>query len=148
VRWVQVQANDVGSLGGNSSCAKIRSRSSTPHLAGLPGLGASRSPGMPLSAKRRRDGPTVFGRTPISMATSSLRLRCKQAKTIWVNGTTVVASIASNFDQFAQSVKVGLFTFGIVEVAGGRDSLRYLIAERAPVNVSDARKWPLRAVRR
>jgi hypothetical protein len=67
---------------------------------------------------------------------------------VWVNGATVVASIAHHFDQFAQSVKVGPFTFDIVEVAGGKVTLRYLIAERAPVNVADARKWPLRAVRR
>ena len=67
---------------------------------------------------------------------------------VWVNGATVVASITHNFDQFAQSVKVGPFTFDIVEVAGGKVTLRYQIAERAPVSVGDARKWPLRTIRR
>ena len=66
---------------------------------------------------------------------------------VWVNGTTVVASIAHNFDQFAKTVKVGPFTFEIIEVVGGKVTLRYDIVERAPVNGAEARKWPMRAVR-
>ena len=65
---------------------------------------------------------------------------------VWVNGTTVVASIAHNFDQFAKTIKVGPFAFDIVEVAGGKVTLRYEIAERAAVNSTEARKWPMRTV--
>lgn len=67
---------------------------------------------------------------------------------VWVNGATVVASIAHNFDQFAKTIKVGPFTFDIIEVSGGKVTLRYEIAERAPVSGAEARKWPMRAVRR
>lgn len=67
---------------------------------------------------------------------------------VWVNGATVVASIAHNFDQFAKTIKVGPFAFDIIEVSGGRVTLRYEIAERAPVNGAEARKWPMRTVRR
>jgi len=38
----------------------------------------------------------------------------------WVNGASVVASIAHNFDQFAKTVKVGPFAFDTVEVSGGK----------------------------
>jgi hypothetical protein len=65
-----------------------------------------------------------------------------------INGATVVASIAHNFDQFAKTVKVGPFAFDIVEVSGGKVTLRYEIAERATANGAEARKWPMRAVRR
>ena len=67
---------------------------------------------------------------------------------VWVNGATVVTSISHNFDQFAQSVKVGPFSFDIVEVAGGQVTLRYQIADRAPVNSVEVRKWPMRTFRR
>jgi hypothetical protein len=67
---------------------------------------------------------------------------------VWVNGATVVASIAHSFDQFAKTVKVGPFTFEIIEVPGGLVTLRYEIAERRPVNFAEARKWPMRAIRR
>ncbi len=67
---------------------------------------------------------------------------------VWVNGATVVASIAHNFDQFAKTIKVGPFAFDIVEVSGGKVTLRYEIAERAPVNSAEARTWPMRTVRR
>jgi hypothetical protein len=67
---------------------------------------------------------------------------------VWVNGATVVASFAHNFDQFAKTIKVGPFTFDIMEVSGGKVTLRYEIAERAPVNGAEARKWPMRTVRR
>lgn len=67
---------------------------------------------------------------------------------VWVNGATVVASIAHNFDQFAKTIKVGPFTFDIIEVSGGKVTLRYEIAERAAVSGAEARKWPMRTVRR
>lgn len=63
---------------------------------------------------------------------------------VWVNGATVVSSTARNFDQFAKVVKIGPFAFEIVEAGGGKVSLRYEIAERAPINASDLAKWPLR----
>lgn len=67
---------------------------------------------------------------------------------VWVNGATVVTSISHNFDQFAKTVKVGPFAFDIIEVSGGKVTLRYEIAERAPVNGAEAKKWPMRTVRR
>ena len=67
---------------------------------------------------------------------------------VWVNGATVVASIAHNFDQFAKTIKVGPFAFDIVEVSGGKVTLRYEITERAPVNSAEARQWPMRTIRR
>jgi hypothetical protein len=67
---------------------------------------------------------------------------------VWVNGATVLASIGHNFDQFAKTVKVGPFSFDIVEVSGGKVTLQYEIAERATVNGAEARKWPMRTVRR
>jgi len=67
---------------------------------------------------------------------------------LWVNGATVVASIAHNFDQFAKTIKVGPFAFDIIEVSGDKVTLRYEIAQRAPVNGAEARNWPMRAVRR
>lgn len=66
---------------------------------------------------------------------------------VWVNGATVVSSTARNFDQFAKSVKIGPFTFEIVEAAAGKVSLRYEIAERAAITESDLAKMPLRRMR-
>jgi len=67
---------------------------------------------------------------------------------VWVNAAAVVSSTAHHFDQFAKDIKVGPFTFEVVDVSEGRVTLRYQIAERAPLDSSAARKWPLRAVRR
>lgn len=63
---------------------------------------------------------------------------------VWVNGTTVVSSTARNFDQFAKVVKIGPFSFDVVEAGAGKVSLRYEIAERAPVSAQDLAKMPLR----
>lgn len=73
---------------------------------------------------------------------------CRRRNDRWEIGATVVASIAHNFDQFAKTVKGGPFAFDIVEVSGGKVTLRYEIAERAPVDSAEARKWPMRTIRR
>jgi hypothetical protein len=63
---------------------------------------------------------------------------------VWVNGSTVVSSAARNFDMFAKSVKLGPFTFEIVEASAGNVTLRYEIAERSPVLPGELAKMPMR----
>ena len=67
---------------------------------------------------------------------------------VWVNGATVVASIPHHFDQFAKNIQVGPFSFVIIEASSGKVTLRYEIAERAPVASAEARMWPMKPLRR
>src|SRR5207249_1084863 len=63
---------------------------------------------------------------------------------IWLSGTEIRSSIARNFDQFAKTVRVGLFDFEVVEVSDGKITLRYNIMERVPVKQADVAKVGLR----
>jgi hypothetical protein len=66
---------------------------------------------------------------------------------VWVSGSTVVASQARNFDQFAKAIKIGPFAFEVLDVSAGKVTLRYDIPERFPANADDLGKLPLRARR-
>ena len=63
---------------------------------------------------------------------------------VWVHGSTVLSSTARNFDQFAQSIKIGPFSFDVVETGGGKVTLRYEIAERSPIGETELERLPLR----
>lgn len=66
---------------------------------------------------------------------------------VWVNGSTVVSSQTRNFDQFAKAIKVGPFDFEVLDVANGKVTLRFDIAQRSPANMAELARLPLRPVR-
>lgn len=63
---------------------------------------------------------------------------------VWVHGSTVLSSTARNFDQFAENIKIGPFSFDVVETGGGKVTLRYEIAERSPISETELARLPLR----
>lgn len=59
---------------------------------------------------------------------------------IWVAGSAIRSSVTRSFDQFAKSVRIGLFDFEVVSVADGKVTLRYELQARSPVKSSDVTK--------
>lgn len=58
---------------------------------------------------------------------------------VWVNGATVVRSVARSFDQFAKSVKIGPVTMQVLGINEGRVSLRYEVPDRSTVEPHELR---------
>ena len=63
---------------------------------------------------------------------------------VWVAGSAIRSSTTRSFDQFAKSVRVGLFDFEVVEVSSNKITLRYEIQDRGPVKAADVTKAGLR----
>jgi hypothetical protein len=63
---------------------------------------------------------------------------------VWVSGSAIRSSVTRSFDQFAKSVRVGLFDFEVVAISDGKIALRYEIQERGPVKAADVTRAGLR----